>query len=171
LDTYNTPDTGARPYRAYTNNAATLAFTQSRTLEDRGIQLKKINTESLADGQQLLSVDAGLYKDFLYSAGMDMDAVCQPLIGAALPSKLFPDYLPYDYLHKKTASLFVGTRGSGLPIPQTKKLAITHERPASIANAKLSRFRVLLLKAKTPIRYYVISLFYISFLFIHFYHF
>ena len=132
MDTYNTPDTGARPYRAYTNNAATLAFTQSRTLEDRGIQLKKINTESLADGQQLLSVDAGLYKDFLYSAGMDMDAVCQPLIGAALPSKLFPDYLPYDYLHKKTASLFVGTRGSGLPIPQTKKLAITHERPASI---------------------------------------
>ena len=64
---------------------------------------------------------------------------------------------------KKPRVFFVGTRGSGLPINPNKE-ARDYSRafrffPGLIANTKWSRFRVLLLKAKTL--YYVYDLLFI----------
>ncbi len=115
--------------------------------ERHGIKLEEINPHCLTDGKQLLGVDAGLCKYFLYCAGMDIYAVGQPLIGVALTTKLIPDYLSYIYLHKKTASSIVCTRGSGLPIPQTKKLAITRERLAS--TLRYSQYEIVQIPSAT----------------------
>ncbi len=73
-----------------------------------GIQLKKVNSKRLADGQQLLRVDGGFEEYLLYGARMDIDSLGKPLVSVPLPPKLFPNHLSNVDLHKRNRELFVG---------------------------------------------------------------
>lgn len=81
----------------------------------------------MADGEELLGVDGVFGEYLLHGARMHMDTLGKPLVGVVLPPKFLPDCLSDVYLHKKEPrGFFVGTRGSGLPITYTKKLAICY---------------------------------------------
>lgn len=95
-------------------------------MHGRRVQLKEVHTKSYADGQKLLCIYSRLKENLLHRAGMNIDTLGKPLVGIALSAKFLSYELSYKYLHnKKPRVFFVGTRGSGLPILQTKKLAIS----------------------------------------------
>ena len=111
------------------------------------IKPEEVYAEGLADDQQLLCVDGGFEEYLLNGTRVDMDTFGKPLVGVSLSPKFFPDNLSNVYMHKKPRVFFVGTRGSGLPIPQTKKLAITHERLASIL--RYSKYEMVQISSAT----------------------